>query len=213
MQENFVIAISAVPGGGKTTLVKKTAGLLEATTLFFDDYASVSEYPKDIIQWMNDGADLNEWKTPVFAKDVAALKRGERIIHPVANDTIESNEFIVIEDPIGRGRNEMTELIDFMVLIDTPLDIALARRLLRNIEKYYRCKAEERLEKATKEELIEYPIESVSKELNRYLSEYRAIYLAFQEQMSSYCDLILDGGLPSDELANQLVAAAMEKRK
>lgn len=37
MPESFVIAISAVSGGGKTTLVKKTAELLGATTLFTDE--------------------------------------------------------------------------------------------------------------------------------------------------------------------------------
>ncbi len=37
---NFVIGISSTSGGGKTTLVKKTAELLDAATLFFDDYDS-----------------------------------------------------------------------------------------------------------------------------------------------------------------------------
>ena len=212
MQENFVIAISAVPGGGKTTLVKKTAELLEATTLFFDDYASVSEYPKNITQWIKDGADLNEWKTPVFAKDVASLKRGERIIDPVANDTIESNEFFVIEDPIGRGRNEMADVIDFMVLIDTPLEIALARRLLRNLDNLNRHVLSD-IEEKTKEELVEGIIRSVRNELNDYLNVFREGYLGLQKQMPSYCDLILDGCLPADELAKQLVKVVKEKRQ
>ena len=37
---NYVIAVSSVSGGGKTTLVKSAANFLKGTTLFFDDYAS-----------------------------------------------------------------------------------------------------------------------------------------------------------------------------
>lgn len=36
----FVIAVSSVSGGGKTTLVKNAARLLDAVALFFDDYAA-----------------------------------------------------------------------------------------------------------------------------------------------------------------------------
>ena len=61
---SYIIAVSSVSGGGKTTLVKKIAEFLRGTTLFFDDYASVSEYPPDIKKWVEDGADVNEWKTP-----------------------------------------------------------------------------------------------------------------------------------------------------
>ena len=212
MPESFVIAISAVSGGGKTTLVKKTAELLDATTLYFDSYASVSEYPKDVIKWINNGADLNEWKTPVFARDVAALKRGESVVHPVAGDTIESNDLIVIEDPIGRGRNEMADVIDFMVLIDIPLEIALARRLLRNLNNLNRHALSD-IEEKTKEELVDGIIRSVRNELNDYLNVFRESYLVLQKQMPSYCDLILDECLPADELAKQLVAAVKEKRQ
>ena len=80
---NYIIAISSVSGGGKTTLVKRTADLLKGVTLFFDDYASVSEYPPDIKKWVEDGADVNEWKTPQFAQDLAALRKGESIVSPI----------------------------------------------------------------------------------------------------------------------------------
>ena len=71
---NYIIAVSSVSGGGKTTLVRSTADLLRGTTLFFDDYASVSNYPQDIKKWIEDGADVNEWRTPQFSKDLATLR-------------------------------------------------------------------------------------------------------------------------------------------
>ena len=71
---NYIIAVSSVSGGGKTTLVKRIADFLGGTTLFFDDYASVSEKPSDIRKWVDNGADVNEWKTPQFAQDLAINK-------------------------------------------------------------------------------------------------------------------------------------------
>ena len=120
---NFVIGISSTSGGGKTTLVKKAAELLDAATLFFDDYDSETKYPKDMDKWFRDGADMNEWKTPNFAGDVNALRKGENIVYPVDGAIIQPTEFIVIEEPTGRTRDEMAENIDFMVLIDTPFEI------------------------------------------------------------------------------------------
>ena len=118
---NYIIAISSVSGGGKTTLVKRTADILRGTALFFDDYAAVSEYPPDIKKWVEDGADVNDWQTPQFAKDLAALRRGDSIVSPIDGASILSSEFIVIEEPMGRERAEMVSLIDFVAVIDTPL--------------------------------------------------------------------------------------------
>jgi hypothetical protein len=49
--------------------------------------------------------------------------------------------------------------------------------------------------------------------LGAYLHFGRELYLAVQEQALSTCDLVLDGQLPIDELAQQLVAAVKDARK
>ena len=188
-----------MPGGGKTTLVTKAGELLNAATLFFDDYAGVSEYPQDMKKWVDDGADLNLWKTPRFAADLVGLKRGERIESAVGDVTTSPTEFIVIEEPMGRGRDEMAKSIDFVALIDTPLDIALARNLLR----VDGTNTSANMRQVTKELLIASPREFV----RDYLDVSRSIYIVVQEQVAADCDLILDGRLPPDELAEQLVAA------
>lgn len=207
---NYIIAVSAVSGGGKTTLVKSTADLLEGTALFFDDYASVSEYPPDIKKWVEDGADVNEWKTPQFAQDLTALRRGNSIVSPIDGASILPSEFIVIEEPMGRERAEMATLIDFVAVIDTPLEIALTRRLLRDLGPI----SVENIEKATKEQLAEGFVQIVTY-LKDYLSGYldagRDLYIAVQEQAKENCDLVLDGCLSVDELAQQLVTAVEDK--
>jgi len=207
---NYVIAVSSVSGGGKTALVKCTADLLGGTALYFDDYASVSEYPPDIKQWVEEGADVNQWQTPQFARDVAALKRGDSIVSPKDGARIRPSEFIVIEEPMGRARAEMATLIDFVAVIDTPLEIALARRLLRDLGPVSR----EDIDKATKEKLAEGVIQIVTY-LEDYLSGYldagRLLYIAVQEQAKANCDLVLDGFLPVDELSQQIVTAVKDK--
>ena len=207
---NYIIAVSAVSGGGKTTLVKSTAELLKGSALFFDDYASVSEYPPDIKKWVEDGADVNEWKTPQFAQDLTALRRGDSIVSPIDGASILPSEFIVIEEPMGRERAEMATLIDFVAVIDTPLEIALTRRLLRDLGPI----SVENIEKATKEQLAEGFVQIVTY-LKDYLSGYldagRDLYIAVQEQAKENCDLVLDGCLSVDELAQQLVTAVEDK--
>jgi len=207
---NYVIAISSVSGGGKTTLVKRAASLLKGTTLFFDEYDSVSDYPSDVRKWVDEGADVNEWKTPQFARDLATLKRGESIISPRDGTNILPSEYIVIEEPMGRARAEMTDLIDFVVVIDTPFEIALTRRLLRDFMPMF----PEDIEKATREELAAR-MDQIGTNLRGFLEGYlyvsRDIYIAVIEQAKRSCDLVLDEILPPDTLAQQLVAAVKDK--
>jgi hypothetical protein len=207
---NYIIAISSVSGGGKTTLVKRTADFLRGTALFFDDYASVSEYPPDIKKWVEDGADVNKWKTPQFARDLAALKRGDSVVSPIDGASILPSEFIVIEEPMGRERAEMATLIDFVAVIDTPLEIALTRRLLRDLGPI----SLEDIEKATKEQLAEGVVQIViylKDYLSGYLDAGRDLYIAVQERAKENCDLVLDGSQSIDELAQQLVTAVEDK--
>ena len=209
---SFVVAVTSVAGGGKTTLVTSAAQFLGATTLFFDDYRAVSEYPQDLRKWVDDGADLNEWKTPKLAQDLSALKRGESIQSPVGGATISSTEFIVIEEPMGRGRDEMAKSIDFVALIDTPLDIALARRFLRLADADPLADIEQTTKKQLRES-VEALAGFLRDQLRGYLDVSRSVYMAVQDQVAVDCDLILDGGLPADELAEQLVGVVRQARQ
>src|SRR5262245_57435169 len=133
-QPSFVIAIAGASGAGKTTLVKKVAALLrEAVTFYFDDY---SEYPPDVDRWLQEGADLKMWETPRLTEDLRRLKFGtplvlseparfhrEAISETKPKGILEPARFIVIEEPFGRERPGMDTLIDFVVGLDTPLDV------------------------------------------------------------------------------------------
>ena len=209
---NFVIAISSVSGGGKTTLIKKTAELLNGATLLFDEYKTLSQYPQDVRKWLDDGANVNEWKTPQFARDVAALRRGESVISPKDGRIVQPSEYIVIEEPFGRERAEMAPHIDFVAIVDTPLEIALCRGIMRDTMHFHI----DDLDAASREQLVNSQ-KALYDYLHGYLGFYlyagRELYIAVQEHAKATCDLVLDGQLPADKLARQLVAAVENARK
>jgi uridine kinase len=209
---SFVIAVSSVLGGGKTTLVKRTAELLDgASTLFLDDYEM--ERPKDLHNWIRDGADMNEWKTPQFVRDVRALRNGESIVYPVGGTIVQPTEYVVIEDPMGRTRDEIAENIDLMVFIDTPIGIGLVRQLLRD---YIDHTTPENMENATKEEYAQKIIEvltSMKSWLHLYLDVFGEAYGEALRQVKPSCDLVLDWRLQVDRMAKQIAAAAKEGQR
>src|SRR4030095_2055179 len=127
----FVIAIAGHSGAGKSTLIEHLRSRLgDANALSLDEYESSSTYPP-ASKWIEDGADPNEFQTPQFDADIRALKNGKSIIHPETGKEIKPNPFLIIEEPFGRGRDVLRDLIDFVVYIDPPLEIAYIRKISR----------------------------------------------------------------------------------
>jgi uridine kinase len=195
----FVIAISGAAGAGKTTLVRKVADLLgDAARLHFDDYQSVAQYPQfptDFPRWIEEGKDLDAWKIPQLLDDLKLLRAGKTIVLPAKQDEVRPARFIVLEEPSGRERAGLRGLIDFVVLLDLPLEIGLARKV---VEYFSYCLAETPPAELT---------EAVQKGVE-YFSVYslaREYYLTLIERVRRDCDLILDGTRPTEELAQEIV--------
>jgi uridine kinase len=114
----YVIAIAAVSGGGKTTITKLlNQKLHNSKVLFFDDYDFNG--PDDIVDWVDNVGDPNEWDLTPLIKDLEAL-----LTEPL--------DYIVLDFPFSYKHSELSNFIDFSIFIDTPLDIALARRVIRD---------------------------------------------------------------------------------
>jgi uridine kinase len=191
-KQSFVIGISSVSGGGKTAVTKRLAQLLQdAVTLCFDDYDDTNLHPENRQIWLKEGADYNVWKTPALTEALQSLKSGYAVTSPVDGSKISPARFIVFDAPLGRAHCDSGRFIDFMVFIDTPLDVAMARRFLRDIPV--------EAEQGTKE-----TIKSLKTTLSSYLNEGRLLYLQFQQRIKEKCDLILDGCLTVDELADAI---------
>ncbi len=188
-QQPFVVGISSVSGGGKTATTKKLASLLQnAVTLHFDDYDDTNKHPENLQTWLKEGANYNVWETPVLTRDLQTFKASSPITAPRDGSQI-LPRFIVFDAPLGRAHFDTGRFIDFMVFIDTPLDVAMARRLLRD----------------------DYSIESLKESLSSYLNGGRTIYLQFVQQIKEKSDLILDGCLSVDDLAEAIYARLIQK--
>ena len=177
-KKKFVIGIGAVSGGGKTRLVTELARKLgNAHAVYFDEFDDTTEHPSDLRKWLADGGDHNAWKAPVLVEHLRVLKDCDA---SVPKDS--PNRYVVFDAPLGRAHAASGQYIDLMVFLDTPLDIAMARRLLRDG--------------------FENTPES---HLRGYLEWTRSLFLRHIEQVSATADLVLDGTLPPHVLVKLII--------
>ena len=185
----LVVGLSSPSGGGKTTIVKRLAAVIpESVMIFFDDYDGSTIHPSSFRSWLDQGADYNAWKTPRLASDLRRLKEGRPIEHPINGSQVGPSRIIIFDAPLGKAQEETGSLIDFMVFIDTPLDVAMARRLLRDAD--------------TGDKV------SLSDEMRTYLDHGRQAYLEMDKQIKPACDLSVDGmnsvGAIVEEVASEI---------
>lgn len=193
--KSFVIAVAGASGAGKTSLVRKIAALLDdSVTFYFDDYGSTHRFPKNVKRWANVGFDPHRWQNQRMLKDLRLLSQGAPVIPPDSGREVKPARFIVMEEPFGRRRRGMDALVDFVVCIDIPLEIALARRILRELG-----------EAISRKETVAYA-ERLRDHLCWYLHESgREMYFGVNENAKENCDLVVDGTKGVDELASEVV--------
>jgi uridine kinase len=198
-----IIAVSAIAGGGKSTVVRKLVELLgDAVAIHFDDYTTPETYPSDFNAWSKSGYDFNEINSPQLAQHLQALKRGEAVTSPANGMTIAPTKYILFEGPLGRANQETGQYIDFLVFIDTPLEVGLARMILR-------ASARQEVAQMTQDNLIEQ-IDSITELAESYLMWTRNAYLAQLEQVKPASDLIVDGTQSIEAIATAIIDALNE---
>ena len=165
------------------------------------DSLSIDDYPDDhyppAVGWIDRGANPDEFDTPQFFADVRSLKNGISIIHPETELKTEPSNYLIIEEPFGKSRAALKDLIDFHVEIDIPLEIAFPRRLLRIMEW------------KPKDEQLPY----IKQHLEWYLRAGRRFYLAVQENARKDKDLTVDGTLPSETIARTIFNSVLAKQQ
>ena len=156
-----IIAVSAVTAGGKTTAVNAVKEKLpRCTSLHFDDYSFEGEVD-DFHQWVLDGTDYNVWNLSPLKADI------ENIISSGEYD------YLLLDYPFAYRNDLIRDYIDCAVFIDTPLDIAMARRILRDMNN------------ASADEIRE--------EMNIYLKDARIAYVQMLKDIKPSSDYVVDG--------------------
>ncbi len=200
-RQRSVIAISGVSGAGKTTLVHKVASRLgDATTLFFDHYhhAQGSAEPDDLNAWLGNGGDPNAFTRPLMTQHLRRLLNGEAVTNPHDGTTTNPANFVVMDELFGRGRTELHNLINFVVCINVPLEVAFARSLSRIGEE---VDSDARLG------------EVVRAMTQMYLhGGLRETYLRMIAVATADCELVVDGTRDPVELADEVVRAVRVHR-
>jgi len=126
-----VVAVAGPIGGGKTSLAQALVNALgDAVMVCWDHYETATQMPsRQLGQWLSQGACFDDLATPGLAEDVQRLKQGKAITDPVTAAVTGPAQFIVLETPLGRAHAATAPVIDLLIWLDIPLDIALARKL------------------------------------------------------------------------------------
>lgn len=168
-----VMAIAAVTAGGKTTTVNELRRRLpKAEALYFDDYTFEGEV-EDFHQWVLDGADYNVWNLEPLEKDIVKIKNNG------------SCDYLILDYPFAYCNDQIRNYIDMAFFIDMPLDIALARRILRDMG--------------------DASGNEIRNDLEGYLKYARLAFIQMQKDVLPSSDYVIDGTLSTELIAQKVI--------
>jgi len=168
-----IIAVAGVTAGGKTTTINELKKKMKgAKSLHFDDYDFEGEVD-DFHQWVMDGADYNVWNLEPLKKDILKLTKDNEA------------QYILLDYPFAYKNDLIKPFIDCTIFIDTPLDIAMARRVLRDMHN------------ATGDEIRE--------DMSFYLKYARIAYEEMLNSILPNSDYVIDGSMQLDEIVKQIM--------
>jgi len=172
----YTISVTSPSGGGKTTIINLLKNKLEkSTVLYFDDYDFTNDlgdnqFNKDLIKY-----DYNKWELRQLKNDI------EKILSELKYD------YLLLDYPFSYCNDKIKQYIDFSIYIDTPLDIAMARRIIRDFN--------EKMD--------------IKNEMEEYLLYGRIGYIDMEKIVKPTCDLIVNG----DNKPEIIIEIIMEKIK
>ncbi|MHA2051688.1 MAG: hypothetical protein ACW986_18915 [Promethearchaeota archaeon] len=197
LKDNYVvICVSGIIACGKSSLIKRLTEIFDnAISLLWDDYEHLLKLDiEDRFKWLQEGSDFNKWRTEEFVEDIRSLLKGKSIINPTSKKEILPAKYIIIEDPTGRIRNVMSELIDFLIFIEIPFEISLVRLINRELNNTQRW--------GNADQMIQF----FKQYMSDYLPFYYPMYKYVEEKIRKDADLIVNGLQSIDEIAEKVVS-------
>lgn len=167
-----IIAIAAVTAGGKTTIVNEIKRQMpNVESLHFDDYSFKGEV-EDFREWVEQGADYNVWDLSPLIDDICAIRNRADC------------DYLLLDYPFAYCHEAMRRYIDCAIFVDTPLDIAMARRVLRDMQD------------ATADE--------IRRDMDHYLKYARTAYLQMLKDILPSSDHVIDGEKELNEKVEEI---------
>jgi uridine kinase len=191
----FVVGVSGVPDAGKTTLMRLLLrDCRRASAVSYDRYRTFTRMTTaQAREWFARGADPNDFD---LSELVGELTRRTQVQpgEPV-------RPLVLFETPFARLHRASGAFIDFLIWVDTPLDIALSRAILAFIEQALQNSAPNAAADFVKWQ-------------RRYLINYQNLHTMYATQRETIlptADLVVDGGQPAAQSA-ALVRQALAAR-
>ncbi len=168
-----IISITAPTGGGKTTLARALRERLpRACSLHFDDYTFEGEVD-DFAAWVRDDADYHVWNLRPLEEDIIRIKESGNF------------DYLLLDYPFARCHKQLNSYIDCAIYINTPLDVTLARQILRDF--------------------ADADANAIRRHLAHYLEVARPAYLLMPEQVLPSADHAVDGTKTVRELVEEVL--------
>lgn len=167
-----IIAIAAVTAGGKTSLVNAIKRRMpNVKSLHFDDYSFQGEV-EDFHAWVEQGADYNVWDLSPLIDDICEIRQ--------QGDC----DYLLLDYPFAYCHEKMSRYIDCAIFLDTPLDVALARRVLRDMR--------------------DADGEEIRLEMEWYLRYARIAYIQMLKDVLPSSDYVIDGTKELDDKVEEV---------
>ena len=146
----MILGLCGGSGAGKTTLIGQLEEKFPGAIAVIDMdnyYISHDELPFEERRRINyDVPESLDWEKLIW--DIQELKAGKTILQPQFTfQTYErTKEFLqtkpapilIVDGIFSLHKEELQNLYDLKIFVDVPADVRLARRMLRNIERYGR---------------------------------------------------------------------------
>jgi uridine kinase len=158
--------------------------------------------PDYMRRWMQKGASFDDLSAPGLADDMVRMKRGEAIIDPGTGAVIPPGKWIIFEMPLGREYSATAGFIDLLIWIDTPLDMALARKIREFISHSPPASGE----KDTRSFLS-----WLDNYLDNYLNLVGKMLVIQRDHVSIHADVILDGRNDLDTMVRLAIEAIRDR--
>ncbi|MFT8348367.1 hypothetical protein [Clostridium saccharoperbutylacetonicum] len=168
-----IISVASVSGGGKTTIIKElNKKIKNSKVIYFDDYTFEGEI-NNFNQWVKNGANYNVWSLEPLKEDILKL---------IGDDEV---KYILLDYSFAYKNDLIKPFIDCAIFIDTPLDIAMARRVLRDMKN------------ATGD--------AIREKMSFYLKYSRIAYEEMLDTILPNSDYVIDGSIGVDEIVKKII--------
>lgn len=187
-----IIGISGISGAGTTTITEALGAKLNVTTVHWDDFDNISQSPQDYLEWFHQSKNYDDWHYPALENVLHELKRGHEVIHPALERILLPTPIVIFDGSLGRLHKATGRYIDLAIHLDTSMDVALARRLIRGFG--------ETVTAASGHDIID--------ELSWYLNAGRVLFDA--TEIKNAADVVVDGNLSVNEIVAHIMASCRD---